>query len=329
MKRKFILSINLAMVIVLLLVVAGAIPVGAQSPAGSGAQDGSIVGIPAKSPVALATLRTTGEVKADLIKRGLIIEVKDEKGEVERGQIKVPEIKKLVQQGVYSVDGKGKLRFGPSPTGKAAIQRSSYYIRGYMVTRGWFGDQYEYRGHQAYVKIPANVDLEYYTEFNVYNHHLLLNQSEPNYVESGVGWFRYGEEVQLWIYTYDDYEHGYRWEVIPDGVSRDIYLEIYVTSGYQAEMYARDTYTGDSIITWVGVPALDHRVDQCQEQCSDYAQWTETITTKHRDNKLKNEDYEWIDWNSSSPTRFLEDSPMHETDGTLNNRYWLETWCDP
>jgi hypothetical protein len=70
-----------------------------------------------KGPVFDATLSTIekgGPVKDDLIARGLAIDPDDKTGEP--GLIKVGEIKKLVDAGVYEIDEEGYLVFGPAYT---------------------------------------------------------------------------------------------------------------------------------------------------------------------------------------------------------------------
>ena len=63
---------------------------------------------PDKGPVLPAVFNATDEVRQDLIKRGLIIET------TTGGQIKVGEIEKLVEQGVYALNAEGNLVFGPN-----------------------------------------------------------------------------------------------------------------------------------------------------------------------------------------------------------------------
>jgi len=71
-----------------------------------------------KGPVFYATLNTIGEegpVKDDLIARGLVTyPVPDGEGDEIPGVIKVGEIKKLVDAGVYEIDEEGCLAFGPA-----------------------------------------------------------------------------------------------------------------------------------------------------------------------------------------------------------------------
>jgi hypothetical protein len=70
-----------------------------------------------KGPVfiaAMATLSQPGPVRDDLIERGLATYPDDETGEAE--VVKVGEIEKLVEAGVYEIDEEGYLAFGPSYT---------------------------------------------------------------------------------------------------------------------------------------------------------------------------------------------------------------------
>jgi hypothetical protein len=70
-----------------------------------------------KGPVfiaAMATLSQPGPVRDDLIERGLATYPDDETGEAQ--VVKVGEIEKLVEAGVYEIDEEGYLVFGPSYT---------------------------------------------------------------------------------------------------------------------------------------------------------------------------------------------------------------------
>jgi hypothetical protein len=63
------------------------------------------------------TLAQSGPVKEDLIKRRLVIlATTDTKGNPVPGEIKMGEIQKLVDEGVYAIDKQGYLVFGSSYT---------------------------------------------------------------------------------------------------------------------------------------------------------------------------------------------------------------------
>ena len=61
--------------------------------------------------------------------------------------------------------------------------KSGEYRHAYMRTV--WPQTYNYRGHKVYVKIPANVNLNPQTSFNLYNTHMVLPSGK--FFESGVG----------------------------------------------------------------------------------------------------------------------------------------------
>lgn len=202
------------------------------------------------------------------------------------------------------------------------------YRHAYMVTRHWlWGDQYKYRGHTVYVKIPSNVNLNSQTSFNLYNTHMGL--SSGKYFEVGVGWFNSWGLTGLHLYTYDSYSGTLSNKPIPSGLSRDIYLKLDTWEGSpnRGYMYAFDTYSRTSISKTINIDGLNHRVDETQEQHSCSQTWTSTSVAKHYKNIIKKNNGQWTDWNSGIPTKFIAESPLKEIHGTENNKYYIKTWC--
>lgn len=207
--------------------------------------------------------------------------------------------------------------------------KSGEYRHAFMKT-SWLGiDQYKYRGHRGYVRIPANVNLNPQTSFNLYNTHMVLPSGK--FIESGVGWFNSWGLSGLHIYVYDSYTGELHSEPIPSGTSRDIYLELTAVNAgtYIGRMYVRDPLSGHALNWQRTIDSLDHKVDETQEQHSSAQVWTSTSQAKHHDNTIKKQDDQWVNWNSAISTVFWAESPMEETHGTENNMYYITTWCQP
>jgi len=115
-------------------------------------------------------------------------------------------------------------------------------------------DQYRYRGHKYYVKIPANVNLNPQTSFNVYSTHLIRPDENPKkFLEVGVGWFNegvWGLKKGLYLFAYDSVNNMMLCtKRIPEGVSRDIFLRAHVRydGQYVGYLYASDPYSSTTI----------------------------------------------------------------------------------
>lgn len=278
---------------------------------------------------AVVAISEEGPIRDDLIARGLFTYPDDETGEP--GLVKVGEIKKLVEAGVYYIDETNRLRIGSQTDGQeaaATAKNALVYKYAEMVTRRleiW--DDFKYRGHRCYVHIPADIDLEPGTKQNLYCTH--MGTSDAYYfVECGVGWGP--NSSNPFIYTYDTYTYHLPYKYITSGVSRDIYLKIDIDSeDYTAKMYVRDPYTGKTVTTYQEVIALNHRADQCQEQASYTDTWTETPKVKQFDNRLKNKSDKWVKWNDSIATDWDHNAPLYESHGITNDMKWIKTWCNP
>lgn len=206
--------------------------------------------------------------------------------------------------------------------------KSGEYRHAYMRTV--WPQTYNYRGHKVYVKIPANVNLNPQTSFNLYNTHMVLPSGK--FFESGVGWFNSWGLTGLHIYTYDNYTCDMYSKAIPSGTSRDIFLRvlsIYQYGQNRGYMWAEDPQSGQILNTFTIIDGLDHKVDETQEQHSSSQVWTSTPQAKHHDNIIKNQNNQWVNWNSAIPTFFWANSPMKQTHGTENSRYYITTWCHP
>jgi hypothetical protein len=282
-----------------------------------------------KGPVFLATLvalEEEGPVKDDLTARGLFTYLAADDLEV----IDIGGITKLVEAGVYSIDGTSKLRIGPQIEGQkaaATAKSSATYKYAQMVTRRWeIFDEFKYRGHRCYVDIPANLELESGTIHNVYSTH--MGSSDCYYfLECGVGWW---SSNRPYIYTYDTYSCLMYRTRISSGVSRDIYMKITIDSeDYEAKMYVRDPYDDKYVRTYQEVYTLNHRVDQCQEQASYTDTWSETSKVKAFSNRLINKYDDWVDWDDDIATDWDHNSPLRESHGITNNMKWIKTWCNP
>jgi hypothetical protein len=250
------------------------------------------------------------------------------------------QIKKLTKKGIikYYPDGTRVINLykalkelnNQTSTSDVSIQ-AGVYRHAYMVTRWLWFDQYNYRGHKVYVKIPAEVSLNPETSFNLYNTHMSLPNGD--FYEVGVGWFNSWGLRGLHLYAYDGRYGTMYSKPIPSGASRDIYLKVeaWYDSFYETNrghLYGYDPYSGKaiSVLLW-DLAGLDHRIDETQEQHSSSQVWTDTPQAKHHDNLLKNQNGQWVDWNSAISTVFGADSPMNEIHGTENNRYYITTWC--
>ena len=64
-----------------------------------------------------AALQASGDVRSDLIKRGLLVDKRDERGEWKGGEVWFGKIADLIEAGVYHIDQEGVLQFGPAPEG--------------------------------------------------------------------------------------------------------------------------------------------------------------------------------------------------------------------
>lgn len=209
--------------------------------------------------------------------------------------------------------------------------KSGEYRHAFMKTWHWlWGDQYKYRGHKVYVKIPANVNLNPQTSFNLYNTHMVIPSGK--FFESGVGWFNSWGLTGLHIYTYDSYTGDMYSKAIPSGTSRDIFLRvlsIYQYGQNRGYMWAEDPQSGQILNTFAIIDGLDHKVDETQEQHSSLQVWTSTPQAKHHDNIIKNQNDQWVNWDSTISTGFWAESPMKETHGIESNTYYITTWCQP
>lgn len=279
-------------------------------------------------PAIERALAQEGPVKDDLINRGLfILPTSDGKGGEIPGEIKIGEIEKLINAGTYSIDETNTLVQGSqSPEQKSATSASLSYKYALMVTRLWgIIDQFSYRGHSAYVTIPANITLSPDTVHNLYTNHMGL----PNgsFIESGVGWVSWASSPI--IYTYSSYTGAWSYIPITSGISRDIYLQLFVNpTTYLAYMYVVDMYTLSFVMTTQTVSGLNHRVDQCQEECSS-GTWTATPQVLQYNNQLVNTSNQWVNWNNSIPTAWTSNSPLHQNYGIQNDMKWINTWCTP
>ena len=114
---------------------------------------------------------------------------------------------------------------------KAEIKAENY---SHALMRTWHpSDQYRYRGHKYYVKIPADVNLDPNTSFNIYSTHLV--RPSHDFLEVGVGWCQegvWGLKKGLYLFAYDNVSHMLTTEQIPSGVSRDIFLRVNVVYQY-------------------------------------------------------------------------------------------------
>jgi len=295
-----------------------------------------------KGPVALAVekaLTIGGPIKEDLINRGLFtFPTSDGKSGRTPGEIKVGDIEKLVNSGIYVLDNISGLAIRDQNSTDEiqkepeSILVDAEYKYAQMVTRTleWV-DVYNYRGHFCWVSIPANVTLAQGTVHNVYTHHMGLPRPFPwspkRFVESGVGWVSWAPSPI--IFTYDTYNPGWVYDTIPGGISRDIYLLIDISPSYQAQMFVWDPYSNKSIQTFRQVDELNHRIDVAQEQASFAGVWTQTSYARFFDNIVKNTAGNWVNWNNSIDTDWDNNPPLYEGHGILNDKKWIETWANP
>jgi len=273
-------------------------------------------------------LSQEGPTKNDLISRELFTLPKsDGKGGMIPGEIKLGEIEKLANSGVYHVSEANILELGPEPSGmtRNAVTSTAYKYALMVTKRLSLFYEYKYRGHEAFVDIPANITLASGTIHNLYTTHLGL----PNgtWVESGVGWVNWASSPI--IFTYSSYTNLWTYLTIPSGYARTVTLYINISTGYQASMLVYDPYSGMAISSVQQVTSLNHRVDQCQEQASDNNVWTSTPQVRQHDNYVKNTSNTWVHWNNSINTDWFSDSPLHETHGIQNDLKWINTWCTP
>jgi hypothetical protein len=281
-----------------------------------------------RGPVFIATemaLAKGGAIKDDLIKRGLF-PFPDPNGKP--GVIKFGEIEKLVNESIYYINNDNTLDLNVNDQGLSFQQPGQMRVVTKKYAQIQNTDGYSYRGHEALVTIPTSITLSDDTVHCLYTNHLIL--SDGKFVESGVGWVNWYESPI--IYTYQNYSSTWVYRTISDGTSRSIELMIDITPdppyGGLAEMYVYDPYDGVDVQTYRAVTSTDHHVDQCHEQASSGA-WTETPYVVQYDNYLKNTSNNWIDWNNGISTYFGADSPLEESHGTMSNKYWIRTWCDP
>ena len=282
-----------------------------------------------KGPVFTAielALTKGGSIKKDLIKRGLFT-IPDPKGEP--GVIKVGEIKKLIDAGIYIIDRTNTLTLNDYFSVDTQVDSEKVIIVDKVYATMDNGNGYQYQGHKAWVTIPTSITLDADTVHNIYTTHMGL--SNDHYVETGVGWISWDDSPV--IFTYDTYIDTWRYRSITSGVSRNIELKIDIIPdppyGGLAEMYVYDPYDDVCVQDYRAVSSMNHDVDQCQEQAST-GDWTETPDVVQYDNDLKNSSGNWVNWGSSIPTAFWDNSPpMDQDHGISSNRYWIETECDP
>jgi hypothetical protein len=62
-----------------------------------------------------AASNSSGDVRSDLVRRGLLVEPRYEGGEAKPGEIWFGKIGDLIKNGVYHIDQQGVLQFGPAP----------------------------------------------------------------------------------------------------------------------------------------------------------------------------------------------------------------------
>jgi hypothetical protein len=64
-----------------------------------------------------AAFKSSGDVRSDLIQRGLLVEEKNESSNITGGGFLFGKIGDLIKAGVYYIDQQGALQFGPAPEG--------------------------------------------------------------------------------------------------------------------------------------------------------------------------------------------------------------------
>ena len=64
-----------------------------------------------------AAFKSSGDVRSDLIARGLLLEDRDETGNITGGGVWFGKIGDLIKGDVYYIDENGALQFGPAPEG--------------------------------------------------------------------------------------------------------------------------------------------------------------------------------------------------------------------
>jgi gamma-glutamyltranspeptidase len=62
-----------------------------------------------------AAFRSSADVRSDLIARGLLVEDRDESGNITSGGVLFGRIGDLIKAGVYHIDQQRALQFGPAP----------------------------------------------------------------------------------------------------------------------------------------------------------------------------------------------------------------------
>jgi hypothetical protein len=65
--------------------------------------------------VIIAVEKCSGDVRSDLIARGVLIENRDENGNITSGGVLIGKIGDLIKANVYHIDQQGALQFGPAP----------------------------------------------------------------------------------------------------------------------------------------------------------------------------------------------------------------------
>lgn len=284
-------------------------------------------------PIIDAALQSSGDVRNDLLKRGLLVEERDARGEIKGGEVWFNKIEDLIKSGVYHIDQAGALQAGASPTDMGALTTTYYYKWAQQrCTRLNYWDEYIYRGLQYKVPIPASITENPKTAHVLYCGHLFLTGNR--WIEGGVGWRRVdGYTFTLIIYTETTYEGNYHYFTIPSGYSRDVLIKLEILNGTTTgAMLVYDTGSGTSIYNTYPVPATDHCANFQQEECSTYSSggWTTTPQVKNYDSILKNTSNNWINWNNNVSTKWSADSPpMYQNHGIENDRKWMTTWCTP
>ncbi len=277
-------------------------------------------------PAALIAALMPGPIQSDLEKRGLVSlgSNSSQGSSVDLGQIQ-----SLIQQGMYFIDPNNHMQAGPVSIPSQVFQftGTNNYIYALRATQLWAAlDNFSFTGHTVKVSIPANLDFPANgpTTHNLYNTHLTL--PDGRWVESGVGWVSWAQSPI--IYTYESYTGRWNFESIPAGSQRDILLKIEISPNLQATMSASDPQSGKSVTSQQQVGALNHRVDLTQEQFSNTNQWLNTPHVQFHDSQIKNNPSDnWVSWDNSVVTSWVNNPPMYESKGVTNGQIWTETWC--
>jgi hypothetical protein len=111
MKKKLAIAIPIALIVVLALAYAGLRYNDALDQARSYQAHAAI------DSIIIAASKCSGDVRSDLIAKGLLIENRDESGNITGGGVMFGKIGYLIKDGVYHIDQQGALQFGPAPEG--------------------------------------------------------------------------------------------------------------------------------------------------------------------------------------------------------------------